>query len=93
MQQRSLAARADRAGLVDGLPAPPSASALENVRISVFVRKRPMLPDETKAGNFDVVTPSNRDVGPSLVMHEPKTLVDLSKVRKHRRGVVCRDGV
>lgn len=26
-----------------------------------------------------MVTPSHRDVGPSLVVHEPKTLVDLSK--------------
>ena len=53
--------------------APPSQAALSNLQISVFVRKRPMLPFEMKAGAFDVVTPSSRDVGPSLVVHEPKT--------------------
>lgn len=61
-------------------PAPPSSGALSELKISVFVRKRPLLPDEIKAGAFDVVSPSCREVGPSLVVHEPKTMVDLSKV-------------
>ena len=47
--------------------------------ISVFVRSRPMLPDELRSGGFDVVTPFATDVSTSLVVHEPKTLVDLSK--------------
>ena len=47
--------------------------------ITVFVRKRPVLADEAKAGAFDVVTPAAAEVSTSLVMHEPKTLVDLSK--------------
>ncbi|KAL1511097.1 hypothetical protein AB1Y20_005919 [Prymnesium parvum] len=65
-----------RAASVEAPPPPPPASDL---RLSVFVRSRPLLPDEVKAGAFDVVTPSNRDVGPLLVVHEPKTMVDLSK--------------
>jgi hypothetical protein len=53
--------------------------AVCDARIAVFVRKRPVLRDEEKAGSFDVVTPSSAEVGTSLVVHEPKTLVDLSK--------------
>jgi hypothetical protein len=69
-----------RSGFEESPPAPPSQAALSSLQISVFVRKRPLLPFEAKAGAFDVVTPSSRDVGPSLVVHEPKTMVDLSKV-------------
>ena len=32
-------------------------------------------------GGFDVVTPHAAEVSTSLVVHEPKTMVDLSKVR------------
>jgi kinesin family protein 2/24 len=55
-------------------PPPPSES-----RIAVFVRARPLLEHELKAGGFGVVTAGSSEVSSSLVMHEPKTMVDLSK--------------
>jgi kinesin family protein 2/24 len=43
------------------------------------VRARPLLEHELKAGGFGVVTAGSSEVSSSLVMHEPKTMVDLSK--------------
>ena len=57
----------------------PAALSTSDAPIAVFVRKRPLLPDELKGGAFDVVTPHSAEVSTSLVMHEPKTMVDLSK--------------
>mmetsp|Transcript_101935 Transcript_101935/g.287688 ORF Transcript_101935/g.287688 Transcript_101935/m.287688 type:complete len:1010 (-) Transcript_101935:198-3227(-) len=64
------------------LPAARSAplpSGLSAMPISVFVRCRPMLPHEAKGGDFDVVTPGSSSISGTLVMHEPKVMVDLSK--------------
>ena len=52
---------------------------IQEAPISVFVRKRPMLPDELRSGGFDVVTPHSSEVSSGLVVHEPKVMVDLSK--------------
>ena len=60
-------------------PAPPLQPPNADAPISVFVRCRPLLDFERKAGGFEVVTPATSEVGSSLVMHEPKTMVDLSK--------------
>ena len=62
------------------LPAePPATLAAAEHRISVFVRCRPLLEFELKAGGFEVVTVPSRETSPTLIMHEPKTMVDLSK--------------
>ena len=59
---------------------PPRVS---DSRLSVFVRCRPLLADEARAGGFDVITTGAAEVGAGLVLHEPKTLVDLSKACTH----------
>ena len=58
------------------LQAPPRVS---DSRLSVFVRCRPLLPEDAKAGGFDVITTEGAEEGAGLVLHEPKTLVDMSK--------------
>ena len=58
------------------LQAPPRVS---DSRLSVFVRCRPLLPEEAKSGGFDVITTEGAEEGAGLVLHEPKTLVDMSK--------------
>ena len=63
------------------------ASARDASRISVFVRKRPMLQFELKARDFDVIDMLEGEVDAatsikahrSLVVHEPRTRVDLGK--------------
>ena len=80
------------------LPAePPATLAAAEHRISVFVRCRPLLEFELKAGGFEVVTVPSRETSPTLIMHEPKTMVDLSKAmdnhtcaRRHAREASAR---
>ena len=55
-------------------PEPPTT------QLSVYVRSRPLLSEEAKAGGYGVVTTPSAEVGTALVVHEPKTMVDLSKV-------------
>ena len=65
-----------------GLPQQPAClppSHHKESRINVFVRSRPLLSDELRSGGFDVITCDAAEVGASLILHEPKVLVDLSK--------------
>ena len=68
-----------RAGMPPQSSLAPSTIAMSDTPITVYVRCRPMLPDEKKAGLYTVVTPQCPEVGHNLVVHEPKTMVDLSK--------------
>eukprot|EP00854_Cymbomonas_tetramitiformis_P005037 gene5037-6138_t len=56
-----------------------------NDRVVVFVRKRPLSAKETKAKEFDVLTPiADPDWGGRMVLHEPRKTVDLTKyVQNH----------
>lgn len=60
-------------------------------RIIVCVRKRPMVPLETQAGGFDVVT-TNREGGGQdggLVVHELKHAVDMSEFVQQVKAKLC----
>ena len=61
--------------LVDGDP-------VCNNRITVCIRKRPLSAKETKNREVDVATVSSMD---ELMIHEPKTKVDLTKYLENQQ--------
>ena len=63
------------APLVDGDP-------VCNNRITVCIRKRPLSAKETKSRDVDVATVSSMD---ELMIHEPKTKVDLTKYLENQQ--------
>jgi hypothetical protein len=50
------------------LQAPPRVS---DSRLSVFVRCRPLLPEDAKAGGFDVITTEGAEEGVGLALTNP----------------------
>ena len=50
------------------LQAPPRVS---DSRLSVFVRCRPLLPEEAKSGGFDVITTEGAEEGAGLALTNP----------------------
>ncbi len=50
------------------LQAPPRVS---DSRLSVFVRCRPLLPEEAKSGGFDVITTDGAEEGAGLALTNP----------------------
>ena len=70
--------------------APPSVSVsvrdtASRASLSVFVRKRPLLDEELRRGGFDVVSTCGEEetARASLVAHEPKVTVDLSRAMEN----------
>lgn len=61
--------------LVDGLP-------IEDHQITVCVRKRPLSRKEIMRKEIDVISVPNKD---QLIVHEPKTKVDLTKFLENHR--------
>ncbi|KAK3287602.1 hypothetical protein CYMTET_4902 [Cymbomonas tetramitiformis] len=57
---------------------PPTRDHNPHAKVVVMVRKRPLNKKEEGSRAFDVITMFDRDTG-RLVLHEPKTKVDMSK--------------
>mmetsp|Transcript_87495 Transcript_87495/g.255835 ORF Transcript_87495/g.255835 Transcript_87495/m.255835 type:complete len:889 (+) Transcript_87495:11-2677(+) len=72
-------------------PSEMLAPAVSEMPISIFVRCRPMLSNETKNQDFEVVTTGSPSVSGTLVVHEPKVMVDLSKAMNNH--IYTFDGV
>lgn len=59
-------------------PVSPRGSSASNLRVSVCVRKRPMMEKESRQREKDIVLPGKR-ANNMLEVHEPKVKVDMTK--------------